>query len=101
MAASAQAAQAGAGAAAIVARVVSAGVPAPAAHLLACHAPGVPFARHAKAEQAGLPCTRHRPGYLCGGRTYHHYEPGAWGAFCDWPGFSLDAFSKDHMRVCY
>lgn len=43
-------------------------------------------------------CPKHRPGYLCTSNTYHRYQPGAWAAACDWPGFSWDAFSKDHMQ---
>ncbi|KAL4448126.1 hypothetical protein ABPG75_005345 [Micractinium tetrahymenae] len=43
-------------------------------------------------------CPVHRPGYMCTSPTYHHYERGAWAVDCAWPGFRLDAFSKDHQQ---
>lgn len=44
-------------------------------------------------------CPAHRPGYMCHSPTYHHYQQGAWAVNCSWPGFQLDAFSKDHQQA--
>lgn len=36
---------------------------------------------------------------MCHSPTYHHYQQGAWAVNCSWPGFQLDAFSKDHQQA--
>ncbi|KDD72097.1 hypothetical protein H632_c3870p0, partial [Helicosporidium sp. ATCC 50920] len=43
-------------------------------------------------------CLKHRPGYLCQHRSYLSHPPGSWRANCAWPGFELEAFSRDHQR---
>lgn len=43
-------------------------------------------------------CPKHRPGYLCGSKTYHSYARGAFGLACSLPGLRLEDFPRDHLR---
>ena len=43
-------------------------------------------------------CPKHRPGYLCRSKTYHHFQKGAYSLNCAMPTLSLEDFPKDHLR---
>ena len=43
-------------------------------------------------------CPKFRPGYLCGGRTYHHYAKGAFSLACAMPDLQLADYPKDHLQ---
>ena len=50
------------------------------------------------AHMSRASCPKHRPGYLCRSRTYHHYAKGAFRLACDVSGLELADFPKDHLK---
>lgn len=64
-----------------------------------CASPRAPPVAALRPMQRRARCPAHRPGYMCTSPTYHRYDRGAFSVDCSWPGFSLDAFSKDHQQA--